>query len=307
MATMTAMLALGLLAGLGGPQSAAAAPGVVALPGTFELEDYTSYYDTTRGNSGKTYRNDDVDIQECADLAAGGACYSLGWVKPGEWLGFDVTVATGGTFTFTTRVATTNAGRSVNFEVDGVDVTGPLAVPVTGGMQTWASMTSNPVAISAGAHSLRLVANGSSFNLNFVTVEQVTTDAPPAPEVPVVPEAPEPSIVTLPGTFQVEDYATYADTTAGNSGQVYRDDDVDIEACNDTASVDACYDIGWVKPGEWLGYDVTLATGGTFTFATRVATPNNNRSFHFEVDGADLTGPIEVPNTGGFQAWATVT
>ena len=48
------------------------------------------YHDTTPGNSGNQYRNDDVDIQATSDIGGG---YNVGWIRDGEWLAFDVDVA----------------------------------------------------------------------------------------------------------------------------------------------------------------------------------------------------------------------
>ena len=305
---------------------AAAAPGRVALPGTFELEDYASFYDTTRGNSGRAYRNDDVDIQRCYDFAARGACYNIGWITPGEWLGFDVTVASSGSFTFTARVASYFSGQTFHVEVDGVNVTGPIEVPNTRSLLRWETVTSQSVTMLAGDHDLRLVADGSNFNMDNVTVTQVTVDAAPA-ETPVAPApTPEPTPVaptpepaptettpqipadvSLPGTFEVENYTSYSDATTGNRGRRYRSDDVDIEDCIDPATSGNCYNVAYVDAGEWLGYNMSVARDGAFTFTTRVASPYVGRTFHLEVDGVDLTGPIEVPNTGGYQGWMSVT
>jgi hypothetical protein len=38
----------------------------------------------------------------------------------------------------------------------------------------------------------------------------------------------------------------------------------------------------------------------------RVASPGSGGTFHIEVNGANLTGPMSVPNTGGWQIWSTV-
>src|SRR3712207_2435008 len=61
------------------PLHAAAATFSVRL----EAEDYRAggerigYHDTTRGNLGRTYRSDDVDIHTCRD---GASCYGVGWI-----------------------------------------------------------------------------------------------------------------------------------------------------------------------------------------------------------------------------------
>jgi len=47
-----------------------------------------------------------------------------------------------------------------------------------------------------------------------------------------------------------------------------------------------------------MSYTVNLASSGNYTFTARVASPNSWNTFHLEVDGADITGPIYIPNTG---------
>jgi len=96
----------------------------------------------------------------------------------------------------------------------------------------------------------------------------------------------------------------YHDTTTGNSGAVYRTNNVDIQATTDAGGG---YNVGWVKATEWLTYTVSVATAGTYAVDVRVASNGAGGSFHFEVDGANVTGPISVPNTGGWQVWKTIT
>ena len=67
------------------------------------------------------------------------------------------------------------------------------------------------------------------------------------------------------------------------------------------------YNIAWVKATEWLNYTVTIPATATYSFDVRVACTGSGGSFHIEVDGANKTGSIAVPNTGGWQAWTTVT
>jgi Carbohydrate binding module (family 6) len=58
-------------------------------------------------------------------------------------------------------------------EIDGVNVTGSVAVPNTGGWQTWSSVFVPGIPMSAGSHVFRLVidTNGSTGffgNINFL-------------------------------------------------------------------------------------------------------------------------------------------
>ncbi|HEX6293496.1 MAG TPA: carbohydrate-binding protein [Herpetosiphonaceae bacterium] len=171
--TATATDTLGNTSQFSSNVAVAAGSNRIALPGRFEVEDYNpggegvGYHDTTAGNSGGKYRADDVDIQTTTDTTGS---FNVGYIVAGEWLAYDVNVTTAGSYRFTVRAATPYSGRSLHIEIDGVNVTGPLAVPQTGGWQTWTNVVSSPVSLTAGPHTLRIAADTSSFNLNYVQV-----------------------------------------------------------------------------------------------------------------------------------------
>jgi hypothetical protein len=147
------------------------------LPGIFQVEDYNSggqqvgYSDTTAGNASGKYRTDDVDIQSCSDPTST-PCYNVGYIAAGEWLKYDVEVASTGDYAFTVRAATPNTGRRMRIEVDGVNVTGSITLPITGGYQEWGNVASGPVRLEAGPHQVRVFAETSGFNLNYVMLSQ---------------------------------------------------------------------------------------------------------------------------------------
>jgi hypothetical protein len=157
------------------PTPAPVAPSRIALPGRFQAEDYKAggsnvgYSDSTSGNEGSVYRTDNVDIQQCSD---GTNCYNIAWVTSGEWMAYDVSVATSGTYQFKVRVATPNSDRRFRIEVDGANVTGSIGVPQTGDWQSWTDVSRN-LSLSAGNHTIKIVAETSSFNLNYVTVTKL--------------------------------------------------------------------------------------------------------------------------------------
>jgi len=153
--------------------SASPAPktGQIALPGVFQAEDYKAggrnvgFSDTTSGNSGNQYRWDDVDIEKCYD---GSNCYDIGWIAGGEWLAYDVNVATSGNYTFGARIASPYSGKRFHIEVDGVNVSGSITVPQTGGWQTWKHVWTGWIPMTAGSHTVRFVAETDGFNLNSI-------------------------------------------------------------------------------------------------------------------------------------------
>ena len=267
------------------------------LPGRIQFENFddggasVGYVDTTSGNSGGVYRTTNVDIGPTTDAGGG---YYVGWTRPGEWLRYSVNVTTAGTHTLNVRVANQGTGAKFHLEVDGVNVTGSMTVPNTGGWQTYQTVSKRGIALSAGSHAVRVVMetgtieNGGLGNYNWFELVR-------AP---------------LPGRIQVENFdegassVAYFDTTSGNSGGAYRTTNVDIGATTDAGGG---YYIGWTRAGEWLRYSVSVTTGGTYTLKVRVANKGTGGRFHLEVDGVNVTGFLAVPNTGGWQTWQTVS
>lgn len=54
----------------------------------------------------------------------------LGWIAPGEWVKYTVEVQTEGDYTLNI-LFTSKFGGHISFDCDGVDITGPLAIPAT--------------------------------------------------------------------------------------------------------------------------------------------------------------------------------
>ena len=67
--------------------------------------------------------------------------------------------------------------------------------------------------------------------------------------------------------------------------------------------------MGWTTGGQWFNYTVNVATAGTYSVAIRVSSPYGiTDALHIDnAAGTNLSGSIAVPNTGGYQTWATVT
>jgi hypothetical protein len=77
---------------------------------------------------------------------------------------------------------------------------------------------------------------------------------------------------------------------------------VDIQVTTDTGGG---FNVGWTAATEYLVY--TASNAGTVgTFNLRVAS-TAAQTLHVELDGVNVSGTINVPNTTGFQTWQTVT
>ncbi|HYQ16270.1 MAG TPA: family 16 glycosylhydrolase [Polyangiaceae bacterium] len=116
---------------------------------------------------------------------------------------------------------------------------------------------------------------------------------PPA-DVPYVPPTPlgEDGI-----QIEAEDYDDFNDTTAGNQGSAScSTTDVDAEPTADPAG-GGC-NVGWTAPGEWLEYDLVAAESGEYALTVRLASASSGSFMHVEVDGVDVSGPLEGPGAG---------
>ena len=286
----------------------AAAPQAAAqtnsLPGTIQAEDFdagasgTAYKDMSSGNAGGKYRSTDVDIETSAE---GG--YNVGWTAAGEWLNYTVNVAAAGTYNLDVRVASA-AGGSFYIHFNGVNETGTITVPATGGWQKWTTVRKS-VSLAAGPQSMRVSLNGG-VNLNAFTVSSSTSTASTA--ATASSSAFGGTAHAIPGWVQAEDFdnggknVAYYDASSGNSGGAYRATDVDISKTSSGG-----YAVGWIGAGEWLKYTMNVAATGNYKVVARVASAGTGGKFHIEFNGANKTGTMSVPNTGGWQTYQDLT
>lgn len=114
----------------------------------------------------------------------------------------------------------------------------------------------------------------------------------------------------IPGIIEAEHYdlgeegVAYHDLMPENSGGYFRTDAVDIEI---DASSKNDFKIASIQAGEWLTYSVNVTTSGALKLEVQVASISGNKTFHFEMDGVNISGQIMVPNTGGWGDWQTVS
>ena len=144
------------------------------IPGKIEAEDFDkggegiAYHDSDEGNNGGKYRPDEnVDIEDCSE---GG--YSVGWIQPGEWLEYSVSVLTTGRYTFEILFAALGEGSVFHFEFDDVDVTGPILLAKTDGWQNWSIKTVVDVALDEGGDQImKFAADEAGFNIGYINIK----------------------------------------------------------------------------------------------------------------------------------------
>ncbi|SHG08081.1 PKD domain-containing protein, partial [Flavisolibacter ginsengisoli DSM 18119] len=98
-----------------------------------------------------------------------------------------------------------------------------------------------------------------------------------------------PAIIS-PGRYEAENYTTM-------SG-------VQIEGCSDVGSGQ---DVGWISQGDWMEYTINPTSAGTYTMRFRVATPGSGGKIAVKKGDGTVVATVDVPNTGGWQTWQTVS
>jgi pectate lyase len=192
----------------------------IALPKSFEASKFdkggqgVAYKDLTAGNSGGQFRTgEDVDIVGSTD-AAGGP-YAISSFQAGEWMAYTVNVPTTKTYDIAARVASSMSESvpSFHIEVDGVNVTGPLAVPNTGSVANFQWVGKQGVNLTAGKHVVKVVADSQLFRMNALSVLDPGTGSTGGGSLPNLSACANPS----------SGYEGFGRNTTGGAGQpVYR-------------------------------------------------------------------------------------
>jgi hypothetical protein len=91
---------------------------------------------------------------------------NVGSFDAGDWTSYAVTIPVAGTYKVTYRVASIHTGRTLRLErANGTVQLGTIAIPNTGGWQTWMSVSHN-VSLPAGAYSIGIATATGGFNIN---------------------------------------------------------------------------------------------------------------------------------------------
>ena len=144
---------------------------IAEIPGKVEAENYdvpgtgkgnATYKDNDSENKGGQYREDGVDIEQ------GGDNYAVGYSEAGEWLEYTVKVTKAGAYPLVVHAASGSESSSIQFSVDGENVTEEIAVPKTG--EDWSvyeDINAGTVDLKEGEHIVRLTIVGDYANVDW--------------------------------------------------------------------------------------------------------------------------------------------
>jgi uncharacterized protein involved in high-affinity Fe2+ transport len=277
-----------------------------AIPGTVMAENYDTggqrvgYNVNSVNGTDDAYRSDGVDLETATAPATGN---DLGWTSSGQWFRYTVNVATAGTYKVAFEVAAPSAVTDA-FHLSnssGTNLSGSVNITATGGFQTWTTVTAS-VTLPAGTQVLTLDEDNGDWNIDSAAFASTGPVEGPFGG----------TAAAIPGTVKAENYDTggqgvgYNVTSVNGTDNSYRSDGVDLETATAPATGN---DLGWTASGQWFKYTVNVATAGTYTVSFLVAAPSAlTDAFHLSnSSGTNLSGSINIPATGRFQTWTTVT
>ncbi|URZ00689.1 carbohydrate-binding protein [Clostridium felsineum] len=196
----------------------------------------------------------------------------VSYIDAGDWMSFySVNLPVTGQYTVEYRVASLNGGGVISLEKSGGNpVYGTVNVPSTGGWQNWQTI-SQTVTLNAGAQDIGIGVPKGGYNIEWIKF---------------TPVGDTPSPVTL----RAENYSNM-------SG-------VQTETCSEGGK-----NVSYIDAGDWLAfYSVNLPVTGQYTVEYRIASLNGGGVISLEKYGGNpVYGTVNVPSTGGWQNWQTIS
>ena len=196
----------------------------------------------------------------------------------GDWAKYQVTVPSAGWYTVGFRVATAGPGGSLKLTNTTGQVLCTVELPNTGGLQSWLTVTTT-VNLAAGSQTLTLQSTAAeAWSINWLQFASTSSTLPGG-------------MHNIPGTIEA---ASYEDAT-GN---------INTQPTTDVGGGD---NVGWIDNGTYMDYYVNVEQTGTYNVNLRLATADANASLEILDANGKVLSTVNIPNTGGFQNWQTVS
>lgn len=122
------------------------------IPGRIQAENY--------------YYNNGMVSETCTDTGGG---QNMGYANPNDYMDYLINITKAGYYNFNYRVASTNSSSQIIIRKSSGESFVPIdtvAIPNTGGWQTWRTVTSK-VYLEEGRFTLRVFVRSGEFNINW--------------------------------------------------------------------------------------------------------------------------------------------
>jgi uncharacterized repeat protein (TIGR02543 family) len=119
------------------------------VPGKIEAENYSSMFG--------------VQTEGASDV---GGTLNVGFIETGDYMNYPLEVSSAGTYTLNLRVSNNGTGAG-GFQIrSGSTVLANVSIPVTGGWQTWQTVSSS-LTLPAGVQTIQIYCSATGFNINW--------------------------------------------------------------------------------------------------------------------------------------------
>jgi hypothetical protein len=197
---------------------------------------------------------------------------TLGFIDPGDWSAYNGQTLTGVT-QFRARVVSGGPGGAIQVRTGSATgpVLGTVAVPNTGGWDTFADVQTTLTGVPTGTANLYLTYTGTGTGLFDVDDFTLVKGAPAA--------------------VQAESF------TSQSGVQIVAD-----------AGAQGGNRVGYIDNGDWIGFAGVNAAGAT-SVTVRAASGGGGGTVQLRTGSATgpLLGSVAVPNTGGYGNWQNFT
>ncbi len=282
--------------------------GVASVDGSpIEAENFdhggegVAYHDSGSNNDGSVYRPyEGVDLETTTDTSGG---YDVTSTVAGEYLEYTVNISQAGTYNFNFRIASGQTTSAIfHIEVDGVNVSGPIAEPNTGGPNIWQTFTKTGVTLPAGQHVMKIAfdSNGNDGNEGNLNWFQFTYAG-----AATVPSAPT-NLAAQPVTSS-QINLTWTNTANNQSGfNIFRSTDGTTFTQIATNVTATSYADSNLSPSTTYYYEVTaINTAGSST-ASNIANAQTLAATATPVYLSDLAWQNATVGYGAIQHDATI-
>jgi hypothetical protein len=216
-----------------------------------------------------------IQVENTSDDGGG---QNVAWQDDNDWMDYTVNVSSAGTYTINFRVATMFNGPQFQLRNSNGGVLATVNVPNTGWFQTWQTVSAQ-VTLPAGQQTLRIYTTSASggWNINWWEIQGASSGTQPS----------TPSSSTK---IEAEQYTSMSGIQTEN-----------------TSDAGGGQNVGWQDENDWMDYSVNLSSAGMYTINFRVATMFNGPQFQLRNANGSVLATVNVPNTGWFQTWQTVS
>lgn len=215
---------------------------------------------------------------------------NAGWTDAGDSLSFKVIVPTAGKYSVSYRVASMNGGGILQLVSEQGASVGSVDINATNGWQNWTTV-SHQVLLAEGEQTLKLQVLAGGFNLNWFEI------------TPTV----------MPGSSSSSSHSSSSTPAINKIIQAEAWEVMRGVQTENTTDTGGGQNVGWTDAGDWMSYGnavnrIDVPKDGVYKIEFRVASQRSGGSFVFERNGgSERYASVNVPNTGGWQNWTTVS